>query len=93
MAKRFGNFHLRVSCLSQKRPILLTLLLRFLWLWLWFAFRKLLYNIFGYNFLQKLEIELALVGQFLECVDIDGFVLDVVGDGAEGKPKKGLIDE
>jgi hypothetical protein len=47
MAQRFGHFYLRVSCLSQKRPILLALFLRFLRLWLWFAFRKLLNHIFG----------------------------------------------
>lgn len=58
-----------------------------------FVLGQLLQNIRRQYLLKHLWLEVHLFLQFPESVNVDCFVLEVVGDGAEGQPKEGLVHE
>lgn len=58
-----------------------------------FVLGQFLHHIRRQYFLQTLRLKLRRFLQFLERVNIDSLVLDVVSDGPKREPKEGLVHE
>ena len=64
------------------------------WNFLWLlVLRQFLDHIRRQYLLQQIRRKMCQLLKLFERIDVDGLVLDVVGDGAEGEPKEGLVHE